>query len=321
MPVHSGAQAPRSKDGAAQWKQLKTAWGDPDIQGIWNNVTLTPLERPAEFKDKATLTPQEAAEYERRVANRQAENESTPVKEQSAGSRVGYSPTVWFETGHKLTDYRTSMLLKPEGGHLPPLTPEAQKINAALAERRKTSPADIPEDLGTYTRCITRGLPGGMMPGFYNHNYEIVQAPGYIAIMVEMIHDVRIIPMGDRPHAPAAIKQWLGDSRGRWDGNSLVVETTNLRNVEGRNAGGFGTTERGRVIERFTRLGADSMDYQVTVDDPGWYTEPWTISLPMSKVKGPIYEYACHEGNYALPGILGGARLEEKKKANTSQQQ
>jgi hypothetical protein len=312
VPIRSGAQTPRAKDGAAQWKQPKTAWGDPDLQGIWNNVTLTPLERPAEFKDKATLTPQEAAEYEHRVANRQAENESTPVKEQSAGSRVGYSPTVWFETGHKLTDNRTSMLLKPEDGRLPPLTPEAQKIVASLADRRKASPADIPEDLGTYTRCITRGLPGGMMPGFYNHNYEIVQAQGYTAIMVEMIHDLRIIPMGGRPHAPAAVKQWLGDSRGRWDGNTLVVETTNLRNVEGRNAGGFGTTERGRVIERFTRLGPDTMDYQVTVDDPGWYTAPWTASLPMTKVKGPIYEYACHEGNYALPGILAGERKHER---------
>jgi hypothetical protein len=312
VPIRSRAQTSRSNGGAAQWKQPKTPWGDPDIQGIWNNVTLTPMERPAEFKDKATLTPKEAAEYEARVANRQAENESTPVQEQSRGSRVGYSPTVWFETGHKLTDFRTSMLLKPEDGKLPPLTPEAQKINAALAERRRTSPADTPEDLGTYTRCITRGLPGGMMPGFYNHNYEIVQTKEYIAISVEMIHDMRIIPMGGRPHAPAAIKQWLGDSRGRWDGSSLVVETTNLRNVEGRSAGGWGTTERGKVIERFTRLGPDTMDYQVTVDDPGWYTAPWTASIPMTKVKGPLYEYACHEGNYALPGILAGARREER---------
>jgi hypothetical protein len=319
VPIHSAAQTSRSKDAAAQWKQPRTPWGDPDIQGIWNNVTLTPLERPAEFKDKATLTPREAADYERRVASRQAENEATPVQEQSRGSRVGYSPTIWFETGHKLTDYRTSMLLKPEDGKLPPLTPEAQKIAAALAERRKQSPADIPEDLGTYTRCITRGLPGGMMPGFYNHNYEIVQTQGYIAIMVEMIHDLRIIPMGERPHAPAAVKQWLGDSRGRWDGSSLVVETTNLRDVEGRSAGGFGTTERGRVIERFTRLGPDTMDYQVTVDDPGWYTAPWTASIPMTKVKGPLYEYACHEGNYALPGILAGERRQERQKAAQQQ--
>jgi len=312
IPVRPVARTAPSKDRASTWKQLKTAWGDPDLQGIWNNATLTPLERPAEFKDKATLTPQEAADYERRVATREAENESTPVKEQSAGARTGYSPTIWFETGHKLTDNRTSMLLNPETGRLPPLTPEATRIAAALAERRRQSPADIPEDRGSYERCITRGLPGAMMPGFYNHNYEIVQAPGYIAIMVEMIHDVRVIPMDGRSHAPAAVKQWLGDSRGRWEGNTLVVETTNFRNNEGRNVAVFGTTERGRIIERFTRLGSDTMDYQFTVDDPAWYTASWTASIPMTEVRGPIYEYACHEGNYALPGILAGERKHER---------
>jgi len=321
VPVHPLAQAPRSNDRAATWTQPKMPWGDPDMQGIWNNVTLTPLERPAEFKDKATLTPQEAAEYERRVANRQAENESTPVKEQSAGSRTGYSPTIWFETGHKLTDYRTSMLLKPENGRLPPLTPEAQKIAAELAEHSKQSPADIPEDRGSYERCISRGLPGAMMPGFYNHNYHIVQTKEYVAIQVEMIHDMRIIPMNGLPHAPAVVKQWLGDSRGHWEGNTLVVETTNFRNNEGRNVAVFGTTERGKITERFTRTGADTMDYQFTVDDPAWYTAPWTASIPMTKVKGPIYEYACHEGNYALPGILGGERRQERNKAAAATQQ
>jgi len=317
VPLRSAAQTPHAKDAAAQWKQLKTPWGDPDLQGIWNNVTLTPLERPAEFKDKATLTAEEAADYERRVATRQAENESTPVTAQSAGSRVGYSPTIWFETGHKLTDNRTSMLLTPENGRLPPLTPEAQKIAAELAAHRRDSPADIPEDRGTYERCITRGLPGAMMPGFYNHNYEIVQTQGYVAILVEMIHDTRMIPMGG-PHAPAAVKQWLGDSRGRWEGNTLGVETTNFRSNEGRNVAVFGTTERGRVVERFTRTSADKMDYQVTVDDPGWYTQPWTAAIPMTKVRGPIYEYACHEGNYALPGILGGQRRQESKRLTSS---
>jgi hypothetical protein len=130
-----------------------------------------------------------------------------------------------------------------------------------------------------------------------------------------MIHDTRIIPMDGRPHAAPAIHQWLGDSRGRWEGATLVVETTNLRDVDQRNVGVFGTTERGRVIERFTRLGPDTMDYQFTVDDPAWYTAPWTASIPMTKVQGPIYEYACHEGNYALPGILAGERRQEKKAA------
>jgi hypothetical protein len=152
-----------------------------------------------------------------------------------------------------------------------------------------------------------------MMPGFYNHNYQILQEPGYVVIVVEMIHDSRIIPMDGRPHLDAGVKQWLGDSRGRWEGNTLVVETTNLRDIEQRNGAVFGTTARGRVIERFTRLGPDAMDYQVTVDDPGWYTQSWTASIPMTKVHGPIYEYACHEGNYAMPGILAGQRKEERE--------
>jgi len=313
LPVRPVAQTSPAKDRAAAWKQMRTPWGDPDLQGIWNNVTLTPLERPAEFKDKTHLTAEEAAEYERRVANRQAEAESKPTTEQSVGQRTGYSPTVWFETGHSLSDRRTSLLLQPADGRLPPLTPEAQKIVAKQAEERKNSPADKPEDRGPYERCITRGLPGAMIPGFYNHNYEIVQTRGNVAILVEMIHDTRIIPMDGRPHVGPAVKQWLGDPRGRWEGDTLVVETTNLRDVDLRNVAVFGTTERGRIIERFTRLGPNTMDYQVTVDDPAWYTASWTISLPMTKVPGPIYEYACHEGNYALPGILGGERRMEKK--------
>jgi hypothetical protein len=178
-----------------------------------------------------------------------------------------------------------------------------------------------------------------MFPGFYNHNYQIFQTPAYVVIYVEMIHDVRIIPVDGRSHVRAGIKQWLGDSRGRWEGNTLIVETTNLRDIDQNTVVGleprgddppgsgalpafgtrsltvFGTSERGRVIERFTRLGPDVIDYQVTVDDPAWYTRPWTASIPMSKVKGPVYEYACHEGNYGLPNILAGQRQEEREAA------
>src|SRR4051794_18081860 len=153
LPVRPVAQTSPAKARAAAWKQMRTPWGDPDLQGIWNNVTLTPLERPAEFKDKTHLTAEEAAEYERRVANRQAEAESKPTTEQSVGQRTGYSPTVWFETGHSLSDRRTSLLLQPADGRLPPLTPEAQKIVATQAEERKHSPADKPEDRGPYERC------------------------------------------------------------------------------------------------------------------------------------------------------------------------
>ena len=315
VPVLAIGQVRPSQARNAKWEQPRTAWGDPDLQGIWNNVTATPLERSAEFKDREVLTNEEAAEYARRAVERQVAGESKPITEQTVGQRTGYSATVWFETSHALSGNRTSLLLQPKDGHLPPLIPEAQKMAERLAQARRVSPADGPEDLGPYTQCITRGLPGAMMPGFYNHNYQILQEPGYVVIVVEMIHDARIIPMDGRPHLDTGVRQWLGDPRGRWEGNTLVVETTNLRDIDQRNVGVFGTTARGRVIERFTRLGPDAMDYQVTVDDPGWYTQSWTASIPMTKVPGPIYEYACHEGNYAMPGILAGQRKEEREAA------
>jgi hypothetical protein len=298
--------------------QAKTPWGDPDIQGIWNNVTATPLQRADEFKDKANLTADEAAAFAKRVTDRQVENDAKPIEQQAAGSRTGYSPIVWFETSNKLSDNRTSLLVFPEGGRLPPLTPEAQALVAKQVESRKVSPADRPEDRGAYERCITRGLPGAMMPGFYNHNYQILQTPGYVVILVEMIHDARISPVDGRPHFNSGIKQWLGDSRGHWEGNTLVVETTNLRDIDLRTTTVFGTTEKGKVIERFTRLGPDEMDYHVTVEDPTYYTQNWTASIPMSKVKGPLFEYACHEGNYGLPNILAGHRKEEADAAGAA---
>jgi hypothetical protein len=310
-PVLAHAQAKASPKRSATYNQSKTPWGDPDIQGIWNNVTATPLQRSTEFKDKANLSPEEAAAFSQRIIDRQKENEEKPIEQQPVGARTGYSATVWFETSNRLSDNRTSLLVYPEGGRLPPLTPEAQTITDRLAERRKTNPADIPEDRGVYERCITRGMPGAMMPGFYNHNYQILQTPGYVVILVEMIHDARIIPMDGRPHLNSGITQWLGDSRGRWEGNTLVVETTNFRDIDSRTTTVFGTSPRGKVTERFTRLADDEMDYHVTVDDPAWYTQTWTASIPMSKVKGPLFEYACHEGNYGLPNILAGHRKEE----------
>ena len=308
------AQTPARKAPAGKWEQPKTPWGDPDLGGIWNNVTATPLQRP-ENQDKALLTDEEAREAERQAIQRRDANEATPVAQQSAGARTGYSPSIWFETTQALSQGRTSLLVEPSNGRLPDLTAEARKAQLAEVAARKVAPADKPEDRGPYERCITRGMPGAMMPGFYNHNYHILQTPGYVVIQVEMVHDSRIIPMDGRPHVGSQIKQWLGDSRGRWEGNTLVVETTNMRNVEQRNVAVFGTSEKGKVIERFTRLSADSMEYTITVDDPPTYTKSWTASLPMTKVPGPLYEYACHEGNYGLPNILAGHRLEEREAA------
>ena len=297
-----------------RYEPPRTPWGQPDLQGIWNNVTATPLQRPAEYKDKAFLSPQEAAEFAQRAAQREADGESRPTAQQTAGQRTGYATSVWFETTHSLSDRRTSLLVDQEDGKLPPLTPEGQKIADKLAEDAKLRPADDPEDRGAYERCISRGLPGAMMPGFYNHNYQIVQTKDYVLISVEMIHDARIIPLSNSPVRPG-MNQWLGTPRGHFEGNTLVVESTGFRRIDQRNTALFGTSERGRVIERFTPTSAGSMDYTITVDDPAYYTRSWTASIPMSKVEGPLYEYACHEGNYGLRGVMAGHRKEEEEKA------
>src|SRR5262249_5506630 len=206
------------------------------------------------------------------------------------------------------------LIVDPPDGKLPSLTPEAQKRADALEAVRRQPPASW-MDVNTYDRCITRGLPGAMMPGFYNHNYLVLQAPGYVAILVEMIHDVRIIPLDGRPHLAPTVRQWLGDSRGRWEGNTLVVEATNpdSRLYERlRSNTVFGTSENRRLIERFTRVDDATIDYQFTVHDPAVFTKPWTAATPMSRIQVPIYEYACHEGNYSIVNTLTGARAQDK---------
>ena len=318
-PIAAIGQTRPAQPRAARYEPPRTPWGHPDLQGIWNNVTATPLQRPAEYKDKALLTPQEAAEFAARAAQREADGESRPTAQQTPGQRTGYASSIWFETTHSLSDRRTSLLVDQEDGRLPAMTPEGQKIAQQLAEGAKLRPADDPEDRGAYERCISRGLPGAMMPGFYNHNYQIVQTRDYVVISVEMIHDARIIPLGNASVRPG-LNQWLGNSRGRFEGNTLVVETTGFRRIDQRNVAVFGTSERGRVIERFTPTSAGSMDYTITIDDPAIYTRSWTASIPMSKVEGPLYEYACHEGNYGLRGIMAGHRKEEEEKAAATPQ-
>jgi hypothetical protein len=288
----------------------RTPWGDPDLQGMWTNATATPLERPKALEGKQVLTDEELAERDRQVA-RENSTDNAPL----AGN-PGSHNEFWRERGR--LGKRTSLLVDPPDGKLPPLTPEGQKAQTQLAEARKTRPADGPESRSLFERCITRGLPGAMMGNFYNHNYHILQTPGYVVISVEMIHDARIIPLDGRPHLSQQIRQWLGDSRGRWEGNTLIVETTNFNNISDRAINGmlgvvmFGTSATARVIERFTRLDADTIDYQVTVDDPATYTQPWTAAVPMTKLQGTLFEFACHEGNYGMAGILAGHRAEEK---------
>ncbi|HTG90047.1 MAG TPA: hypothetical protein VL914_07620 [Vicinamibacterales bacterium] len=285
----------------------RTPWGDPDLQGLWTNATVTPFERPANLSGKAVLTQEEAAEFERQT------NQARDADNRGGGTEADLGRAYnqfWFERGTKVVGTRrTSLVTDPPDGRVPALTPAAQSRADARAEARRRSPADGPEDRSLVERCIvwpTAGPP--MVPGAYNNNYQILQAPGHVAILIEMIHDVRIIPLDGRPHAPQAIRQWMGDSRGRWDGNTLIVTTTNFTDKTIFR----GSSANLKIVERFTRVDPDTLDYQFSIDDPESFTRSWTAAVPMTKTDGPIFEYACHEGNYGMTNLLKGARAEDK---------
>jgi len=302
--ISAAGQAP-----VKSWTPPRTADGVPDLSGVWTNVTLTPLQRPADLAAKAFFTPQEAADYAKRIVER------NNADRRDGGTQADLSRAYndfWWDRGTQVVKtLRTSLIIDPPDGKLPPTTPEAAQRRAALAQARRGRGAfDGPEDRPLAERCIlweTAGPP--MMPSFYNNNYQIVQGPGYVMILVEMIHDVRIIPTDGRPHLDPSIRQWMGDARGHWEGNTLVVETTNFTDKTRYQ----GTSENLRLIERFTRTDADTIMYEFTVNDPSTFTKPWTAQIPMSRAKGPIIEYACSEGNYSLAGVLAGARADEKK--------
>ena len=288
----------------AQTDSARTPWGDPDIQGIWTNTTTTPLERPEDLADKAALTPEEYAARNAQVAE-QVSLDNRP------SDQIGAYNEFWMERG--ALNLRTSLIIDPADGHLPPLTGTEERRRADHRANRADHSTDSHENRSAYDRCISRGLPGSMMPGFYNHNYQIFQTPDHVVVLVEMIHDARIIPLDRRPHLDADITQWLGDSRGWWEGDTLVVETRNLTSkAADRTRTTFGAGRQTTVVERFTRTSADAMDYEITVTDPTEYSTSWTAAIPMTALGEQIYEYACHEGNYAIGNILSGARAEEK---------
>ena len=294
-PVSAAAQA-------GNWSAPHTPWGDPDLQGFWTNTTTTPLERPDDVAAGEVLTDEDRAS---RDAAGDVAREARGI-EPGTGETGSYN-NFWVERGVRMA--RTSLIIDPPDGKLP-LTAAEMARRADRESYRNREPAG-PEDRNLYERCISRGMPGSMMPGFYNHNYQILQAPGYVVIYVEMVHDSRIIPLDGRPHPDARIGQWMGDSRGRWEGDTLVVETTNLAPVTGRALTVFGGNPTTQLVERFTRTGENSIDYEFTVTDPTEYSRPWTASIPMTTLEGGIYEYACHEGNYGLENILLGARALE----------
>ena len=296
------AQAPAPK----AYTPPRTADGQPDLQGVWNNATLTPLERPAELGSKAFFTPQEAAVYERQTADR-----SNRDIRHSGDGLVAYNEA-WYDRGSRvIASLRTSLITAPTDGKIP-YTQQALGRLAAAAEYASQHPADGPEDIGLAERCILWGTAGPpMLPGPYNDNYQIFQTAGSVVIVSEMIHDVRVIPLDGRPHVAASVRLWMGDARGHWEGNTLVIDTTNFSaKTKFR-----GATQDMHLTERLTRTGPDTIHYEFTVADPATFTQAWSGAFPMNRADGPIYEYACHEGNYAMTGMLAGARSQEKKQA------
>jgi hypothetical protein len=287
----------------------RTLDGKPELQGIWTNVTITPLERPRDLGDKAFFTEQEALQYEKQV------REQNNADRRDGGAQADVNRAYndfWYDRGTKVVaNRRTSLISDPPDGHVPALTPEAQKRQAERAAAARSHQFDGPENRALTERCLvwpTAGPP--MMPSFYNNNYQFIQGPGYVAILVEMVHDVRVIPTDGRPHLPSNVRQWFGDPRGHWEGDTLVVETTNFTDKNSFR----GSDENLKLTEKFTRTSPETILYEFTVNDPTAFTKPWTAQIPMNKMQGPIIEYACHEGNYAMTGMLAGARAEEQKK-------
>ena len=295
----------------AQDQVRRTPWGDPDLEGIWTNATLTPLQRPSELASKEFLTPEEAAQFQRsRIEQTNADRPLPP-------GQVGAYNDVFFERGTSIVrSRRTSLVVDPPDGRIPALTPDAQKKVEARQKREAVSPADGPEDRWLTERCILFGATVPMLPEPYNNNYRIIQSPGFVTILVEMNHDARIIPLDGRAHLASGIQQWTGDSRGRWEGTTLVVETTNLKfNHQSRFGVGYLnglSDERLRVVERFTIADANTLTYRATVEDPSVFVRPWTVEVSMARTAGPLFEVGCHEGNYGMFNILSGHRAEER---------
>ena len=298
-----------------------TPWGDPDLQGVWDYWTFTPLERPEEFAGKDVLTDEEAA-----LVGQQGKKAALERDREGpdAGDPGAYGQEIWTERSRATALNQPSLIVDPQDGKIPPLTPaEQRRVKAHRASgghpvrtRAGGVGTDGPEDRGLAERCIVGFSTGPpMLPAGYNNNVQILQTPGYVVLAVEMIHDVRVVPLDGRPHLPSDIRQWLGDSRGHWEGSTLVVDTTNFTDK----IGSFSTTRVSwgtggtlHLTERFTRVEAGTLLYEFTVENPTIFTRSFSAEFPMNRSDLPLYEYACHEGNYGLFNILSGARAEEQ---------
>jgi hypothetical protein len=304
---------PASSRPAKPYAAAKTPWGDPDLRGVYtnNDESGIPFERPAAFDGKTLKDVSESELEDLRAERAEQALERAPTL---GGAPGVHNPVHWFEN-FNAQNSRAWLVVDPADGHIPPMTPEGRQRAAAAAARPNVynTGSDSYEERGLYDRCITRGIPGSMMPAIYGNAYEIVQGPGWVGIEYEMIHEARVIPLDGRPHASKEIKMLMGDPRGHWEGNTLVVETTNF---DARSAY-RGASENLKLIERFRRVAPDQVEWAVTVDDPHTWTRPWTFAMNLSKKDDSQrpFEYACHEGNYGLQNILSAARAEEKESA------
>jgi hypothetical protein len=326
----SGQNAAASKTSGeanhqSTWTVPRLADGHPDLEGIWTNKTITPLERPKALGNKAFFTPEEAKKFT------QATLERTNKDRRGGGVRdvLNAYNAFWWDSGTKvLPNMRTSIITDPPDGRIPPLTAhreaqmqeerEAIKIRCErpgceIANSGQPMPSDNPKDLDLMTRCISFGTVVPMLPSAYNNDYQIVQSPGTVAIDTEMVHEVRRIPTNASPHLPSNVREWYGDPRGHWEGDTFVVDSTNFN---GQLGGRMRAADKNlHIIERFTRVGPNTLLYRFTVDDPTAFTKPWSGEIPLTKISGLLYEYACHEGNIGMRDILTAAKRDEKKAA------
>jgi hypothetical protein len=327
-PAAAQSAGPSHGSGAAKtWTVPRTAWGDADLQGLWPSIDMqgTPYERAQDLGARSTLTAQELAERQTQSA-RQAEADGETVvntqrRAQARGTGIG-APSHWGERGKPST--QASLIVDPPDGRFPPMTADGERrskeaystYSLDFPDAVTAHPFDTFEDLGPYDRCITRGLLPSMLPTAYNMGNQIFQIPGFVVIRNEMIHETRVIPLDGRAHVNTKIRSYMGDSRGHWEGDTLVIETSNFNGRVGmtRNGNTLPTSRDLKIVERITRVDAATLHYQATVTDPLTWTRPWTIALPLKlHPEYGMFEYACHEGNYAVKHILSGARADERE--------
>jgi hypothetical protein len=318
MTLAAMAVGSASGQTAKSWNAPKTPWGDPDIQGTWTSDDCigTPLNRPANLGEKLYYSEEELAQRQAQLARQQQNDLQETV---ASNARVGTGPPAHWGERARRPCKQTSLVVDPPNGRTPDLLPEAKARPVPEGAGNNNPKADSWEDFSYYIRCISRGVTGSIFPVIYGNGQQIVQAPGYVTILQEMVHEARVIPLDGRPHAGPNVRSYMGDPRGHWEGNTLVVETTNFLNNRtgiGLNGGGTPTSDALKLTERYTRAGASEIRYEVIVDDPKTYSKPFKVAFPLTQEPGyQNFEYACHEGNYAMFDSLSGARAKEKEKA------